>query len=203
MKLKALGISTTRWTQLPSAQNSVSTPVNPGREYWLQGSRKVSGRKQPESGPRGQEAKRPRGQDPSPPARVAGGGKGGLPERAAVSNPAITKKGLMSGAISDGYACPPAGSAIPRPGSSLGPGLASQRLPCAARLYLPLARESAPARMRRWHTACESHTSVLCLWFFSPGSQVLITGAQGECSCLGCEPTEPKWTPTVTVRHTH
>ena len=54
----------------------------------------------------------------------------GLPERAAVSNPATTKKSITSGVISDRYACPPVGSTI------LGPE-GGQATECPSQLLCP------------------------------------------------------------------
>lgn len=138
------------------------------------GSKKVSVRKQPESGPRGQ--------NPSPPAGVTGDRRGGLPARAAVSNPAITKKNHMPGAISDCYACPATRSAILRPGS--GHGLLSAPHTCSALhcscLYLLLCKRKCSSTHAGKQPMSVSHTSVLYLWFCSPGSQVRVIGAGRE-----------------------
>lgn len=141
------------------------------RPPWCQG---TAWDKRPQKGAREKTPRSgPRGGDPRPPAGVAAGGKTGLPESAATSHPAITKENHMPGAISDGYACVPAGKAIPGPGSGHG---------CWGPLALALcfadpvcvflfSRESALYACGQAQPLSVSHISVLYLWFWSPGSQ--------------------------------
>lgn len=109
-------------------------------------------------------------------------GKKGLPEKAAVSNPAITKKDHMSGAISDCYARLPVGSTILGPGSGHGRGVPlTLAVPFAAAVVSSSLQEKALLHAcGQTRLVNVSHASVLYLWFWSPGSQACIIGAGRE-----------------------
>ena len=80
----------------------------------------------------------------------------GLPERAAVSNPATTKKSAMSATISDRYVCPPVGSTIPGPGGGQAAEGPSQLLCPWLLLSVTLSlQKTAPFARMRPSPACE------------------------------------------------
>ena len=133
--------------------------------------------------------------------------EGGLPERAAISHPAITKKNLMPGAISDRYTRPPAGKVILGPGSGHGcwvpltPALSFADLVC---VFL-FARECSLHACGQAQPASVSHISVLYLWFWSPGSQA---GRESPVPLLRAhqarrDPKSHGETHTHTHTHTH
>ena len=117
----------------------------------------------------------------------------GLPERAAVSNPATTKKSAMSAAISDCYACPAVGSTIPGPGGGQAAEGPSQLLCPWLLLSVTLCRRRHPLHAcGQAQPANVSHASVLYLWFRSPGSQAGNIGEESPAASTARPPSLAK-----------
>lgn len=121
-----------------------------------------------------------------------------------MSNPTVAEKSHMSGAISDCYVCLPEGRTILGPAGGCGccAFLEPARTLAAPAYNLLSARECSFARMRP-NPACECLSSVLYLWFWSPGSQAGITGAERESLAASAVSPPSLAEPQESQKHTH